>query len=548
MKRYSKITTNSSGKQVFYGLVTGRCSTKPQLDKYGPGVQMAQAEEGARHFPKGELKLVPELSIFVQEPASGWNRSRWEAAMDQALQYFHQGKIHVAVFPRVNRETRFLAGSFGKLMEMVRSGLLVYFAQERLLLDPEDTSSIQQYTIEAIKAQGFIDTLKRDCLPARADAARKGGIPSGFGRYGGCLGLRYDKQKKCFFHIPGLINTAHEILARYLSGESASSICKSLQSRGVVSAGGGPFHRSAVNRVLRHARVYAGVLTWDGIQIRGKVNPIVSEAQAERILERLKWNKERSLGFGKRKWLTGRVICGICGRHYSLDARKGCYCGANDPRSPTHCDSPKATWKQLQSEVLELVSQTLLDPWRLVFTVVEQRQRWELQQEELAKKRQAMETSLDEFNKRRRLLSFQHEHQGLTDDEYLSRLRSLEREEASTLDTINRLSEFEEPPMDLAGFEAGMGIRSVDDAWVFFLFCSALQKAMGPLLVSQDDEHKGQLAETLDLKAVVYAGHDSAESFRLEVLMRLPLEEDSCEFLSKAEKVRVSSSMVTPTS
>ncbi|NVM21757.1 MAG: hypothetical protein HWN68_08255, partial [Desulfobacterales bacterium] len=167
---------------LFYGLVTGRCSSKPQVDKYGPGVQIAQAGEGAKHFPKGELKLLPELSIFIQEPASGWVRKRWEDAMDNILELFRQGKIQVVVFPRVNRETRFLAGSFGKLMEMVRSGLLVYFAQERLLLDPEDTQSIQAYTIEAIKAQGFIDALKRDCLPARADAAERGEIPSGFGR------------------------------------------------------------------------------------------------------------------------------------------------------------------------------------------------------------------------------------------------------------------------------------------------------------------------------------------------------------------------------
>ncbi|MBA7481030.1 hypothetical protein ES707_16498 [subsurface metagenome] len=549
MSYHHQLITNPPEKQtLFYGLVTGRCSSKPQLDKYGPSVQMAQAEEGTKHFPKGELKLLPELSIFVQEPASGWNRRRWELAMDQILQYFHDGKIQVLVFPRVNRETRFMAGSFGKLIEMTRVGLLVYFAQEHLLLDPADTHSIQEYTIEAIKAQGFIDALKRDCLPARADAARRGDIPSGFGRYGGCLGLRYDKQAKRFFHIPGLIDTAHEILVRYLSGESASSITKTLQSRGAMSAAGGPFHRSAVNRVLRHARVYAGVVTWDGIEIRGKVDPIISEAQADQILERLRWNKEKSLGFGKRKWLTGRVVCGVCGRRYSLDAKKGCYCGANDPRAPTHCDSPRAGWKQLQDKALELVSHTIFNPWTIVFRVVEQRKRWESQQEELAIKREGIEASLSEFSKRRRLLSFQHEHKGLTDDEYLVRLQSLQREEASVVDTIKRMSELEEPPVDLPGFEAAIGIHSVDDGWGFFQFFFALQKIMGPLIASQSNEDKEKLAEALDLKAVVYPGHDSAEPFRLEVMMRLPLEEDSCQFLSKPQKVTVSSTMVTPMS
>jgi hypothetical protein len=537
-----KDTTNSSGKRVlFYGLVLGRCSTKPQLDKYGPAVQLAQAGEGAKYFPKGELKLLAEFSIFVQEPASGWVRKHWEAAMDQALDYFYQGKIQVVVLPRVNRETRFMAGSFGKLMEMIRAGLLIYFAQERLLLDPEDTHSIQEYTIEAIKAQGFIEALKRDCLPARADAARKGNIPSGFGRYGGYLGLRYDKVHKRFFHIPGLIDTAHEILVRSLNKESSSSITKALQNRGVSSASGGPIHRSTVNRVLAHAKVYAGVITWSGIEIRGKVDPIITKAQAEKVLERLQWNKERSYGFGRRKWLSGRVVSGVCGRKYALDARKGCYCNHNDPRSPTHCDSPKVGWTELQNKVLALVGHTLFNPWTFVFKVLDQGKHWKLRQEELAKKRQDIEVSLREFDRRRRLLSFQHEHHGLTDDEYLSRLQSMQREEASVLDTISRLRELEKPPIDLP-------LKSVDDAWTFFQCFFTLQKVIGPWLTSQTDDDKDKIAETLDLKAVVYPSDDSIERFRLEILMKLPLDEDSCRLISEMEKVKVSPSIVTPSS
>lgn len=543
-RSHAKNSIPKQENQVFYGLVSGRCSTKPQLDKYGPAVQMAQAEEGAKYFPKGELRLLPELSIFVQESASGWNRKRWEAAMNQALQYFHQGKIQVICFPRVDRETRFMAGSFGKLMEMIQAGLLVYFAQEHLLLDPEDTHSIQEYTIEAIKAQGFIDALKKNCLPAREDAAKRGDIPGGFGRYGGCLGLRYDKAQKCFLPIPGLIEIADEILSRGLAGESSSSITTDLQRQGVASVGGGPIHRSTVNRVLAHAKVYAGILTWGGVEIRGKIKPRITEAQAERILARLRWNKEKSYGFGKRKWLTGRVACGTCGRKYNLDAKKGCYCNRNDPRAPTHCDSPRVTWKELQDKVLALVSHTLFNPWTIVFKVLDDRKRWEIQQAELAKKREGMEANLSEFNKSRRLLSFQHEHGGLTDDEYLLRLHRLQREEASVLDTIKRLTELERPPIDLQGFEAGMGIKSIDDAWGFFQFCFWLQKIIESSLSSQSDEFKDKLAEILDLKPVVYPGRDSNERFRLELMMRLPLEEDSCQLISDMEKVVT----LTPTS
>lgn len=533
---FENITTPREKQPHFYGLVIGRCSSKPQLDRYGPTVQLERAEEGARYFPKGELIIIPEISIFVQEPASGWVRRRWEAAMDQVLDHFHQGRIQVVIFPCVDRESRFLAGSVGKLMEMVRSGLMVYFAEERLLLDPKDTSSLQTYWIEALKAQGFIDTLKSNTVPARRAAARRGEIPGGFGRYGGPLGLHYDKKEKRFLQIPGLIESAREILIRYLDGASSRSITLDLQRRGLPSTSGGSFHKSAVNRVLDHAKFYAGIITWKGIEIEGKVDPIITEAQAEQIRERMSWNKEKSYGFGKRKWLTGRVSCGTCGRRYRLDAKKGCYCNANDRCSPTHCDGPRVGWRQLQDKVLGIVGHTLFNPLTIICGVVDREKRGDLQQEELAGKRQSLEARISEFGKRRRLLGFQHEVSGLTDEEYLSRLQSLRREEKSVTDILNRMGELEMPTV---GVEV-LGLNSADGARAFFQFFSVLQGIIGPAMAKISGEAKDNLAETLDLKVVVYPG----DPFSIDVMMKLPIEGESCRLISDINKVKVSPSTV----
>ena len=76
--------------------------------------------------------------------------------------------------------------------------------------------------------------------------------------------------------------------------------------------------RSSVVVVLRHARRYAGIWDWKGYELKDLIPPRISEEQAESILANLQRNRENSYGFGKKKWLTSRVICGVCGRRYNL--------------------------------------------------------------------------------------------------------------------------------------------------------------------------------------------------------------------------------------
>lgn len=103
-----------------------------------------------------------------------------------------------------------------------------------------------------------------------------GNIPSGFGRYGGYLGLCYDKDEKKLVHTDQ-IGTAERILKDYLNGKSSSEITKELQADGVCGLGGNLICRSSVNAVLTHAHVYAGTVFWKEYQLQNKVEPIITE-------------------------------------------------------------------------------------------------------------------------------------------------------------------------------------------------------------------------------------------------------------------------------
>ena len=167
-----------------------RVSSKPQRDKYGPPSQLSDVNESLPSCPFGKTELY--RTIQVQESASGWNRKKWEAIMDVCISEYRQGKAQVLAFPRVDRESRFLASSFSKLLEVIESGMLVWFAQEKLWLDLNNPDSFEQYQKLVLEAQAYIRVLRRTTTRGKEECAKDGKIPSGFGRFS-YWGTRYDK-------------------------------------------------------------------------------------------------------------------------------------------------------------------------------------------------------------------------------------------------------------------------------------------------------------------------------------------------------------------
>ncbi len=518
-------------ERVKKAIVVIRCSSKPQLEKYGPTSQLRDVNESLQYFPKGPVALY--RTIQIQESASGWNRKKWEPTMDECLREYKEGKAQVVIFPRADRESRFLAGSYPKLLEVIKSGMLVYFALERLWLDPNNPDSFEEYQRLVLEAQAYIRVLRRNTTKGKRECAEAGKIPSGLGRYGGYLGLRYDKSKKIVLHIPGQIEVATEILNRVLNGEKSSSrITVDLQNGRVRGIGGNLIQRSAVNRVLAHAKVYAGVIEWNGIEIRGKVeDPVITEEQATIIAKRLERNKELSHGFGRRKPETGRIFCGLCGRRYNLDSRKGCRCNGSDPRNPIKCPAPKLGLKKLVESIYQAVFTTFMDDETLLRRTAELRERWEKETAGIEEKLRDKEERLATFDQRRRLLSFQHESGGLTDDEYVDRLEAIEKEKVDFTGQMAQLSRFtpaEEPPRPE---DVRQALVSTSSVWGNLL-CKVVKAApFIPIALTKGEEQEkklDELYEWLDLKAIVYPGDNGR--FKLDVFVNIPIQrKEACE-------------------
>ncbi|MDP2953161.1 MAG: recombinase family protein, partial [Chloroflexota bacterium] len=149
-----------------------RVSAEDQLRGYGPDVQWF--DDVLPNAPLLGLEVDESLRAIIQESATGWDREQFQEAVRGALRLYKEGKVEALLFPRVDRETRFLFGSFPLLAEVIRAGMEVYFARERLRLDPGDPESVERYLAKATQAQAYVETMRVNTMRAKRRRATQG--------------------------------------------------------------------------------------------------------------------------------------------------------------------------------------------------------------------------------------------------------------------------------------------------------------------------------------------------------------------------------------
>ncbi len=387
-----------------------RVSDRKQANKYGPSAQRAEAYEGGKECTI-PLEFSPAREAFWTETASSWNRKQFNIEMARRLEEFHRGEWDVLVFPRVDRETRFLAGSFEALSQMLRAGVPIYFAKHRLLLRQGDSEAFDTYFDLVKEARAYIKVLKANTAGGRAQAMLAGHIPTGWGPKG-LTG--YDWRDGCF--VKNNVTPAVEFtLRRYLEGYSGTSIMFQLKKEGFLTKEDRPFGQSTVSKVLHHARWYAGVIKYKDKEFRGLIEPIITEEEAERIKERLSRNTNWRTAYGRAHWWTGRVFCGVCQRRVSISKSHGCRCNGRDNRLPEVCTAPCLGFDAFQFALSDALRLTLSHPEAMFEQICQQMDGWEKETAFLAGELRDKKERLAEVDHRLDRLSRQHE-MGILDE------------------------------------------------------------------------------------------------------------------------------------
>ena len=148
-----------------------RVSGQDQLNGYGPDVQWE--DDVLLNAPSLGLETRVEYRRVMQETATGWSRELFEAIVREGLALYHKGEVQAMLFPRVDRETRFVFGSFPLLAEVMRNGMAVFFARDKFRLDPMDPESVERYFSKAIQAQAYVATMRENTMRATRKRAEK---------------------------------------------------------------------------------------------------------------------------------------------------------------------------------------------------------------------------------------------------------------------------------------------------------------------------------------------------------------------------------------
>jgi hypothetical protein len=269
--------------------------------------------------------------------------------------------------------------------------------------------------------------------------------------------------------------------------------------------------RSTVASVLRNARRYAGIWHWGDYELRNLIPARISEEQAENILANLKRNRKKSFGFGKRKWLTSRVICGICGHRYALNTNNGCVCLQSDPMvAQPPCHNIRISWHRLSPVVWETFIDAMTGFDALKLCVRDKRRAWKVQKTKIDRQVKALEEQIRHFEQKRRQYSWQQAEGIISEEELRMAFKQIKSEENLINEQMSRLEQFrrEPAPMDMATF------KKLAEYWPSEI-ASNLGKA--------PDDVKAKFAEMFDLHTTIRPD-GSKNGYHVDLMANIPLE------------------------
>ncbi len=287
-----------------------RESSDPQERKKGLARQRRQIARFAETWPGGPHQVY-EPCPQVIESASQGSRSEWLAAVSRGIELHRQKLIDAFLFPEVDRETRNPLVSVPILRLVLDAGIPVFFAEERLHLNPDNPRSVNQYSDAVAKACAYIDVFVQKTRAGRFDRANEDHLlPSNIKMFGFDI---VDGKKVVNQAQAAALRQAGEIIlregrsgpaAKWLSEQGWRTTHGKLFSPTSLACKGGTFR----NRAL----IGETVVNFEEKQVIIRHDAIFDEATfaaINAVLDGRRLREPRSVAFYA---LTGIASCG-CG-------------------------------------------------------------------------------------------------------------------------------------------------------------------------------------------------------------------------------------------
>lgn len=284
-----------------------RESSDPQERKKGLTRQWRQVN---RFCSSGGHTIAHYAQII--ESASRGCRLEWQQAVEQAIELHHGGEIEAILFPEIDRETRNPTISIPILNLALANGVPVFFAEEKLQLDPQDPDATQTYTDGMARACAYLATMVRKCREGRFDRANEDGkLPSNTKMFGFNIvdGRRVPNQAQA--------EALREAAKIALKDRSWAPAVQWINDRGFRTTVGKPFKTVTLRGLFRNrALIGETVVNFKEKTVPLHHEPILDVATFEALQAML---DERSLRAQRSRStfyaLSGLPFCG-CGEKF----------------------------------------------------------------------------------------------------------------------------------------------------------------------------------------------------------------------------------------
>ncbi|MFC1933666.1 recombinase family protein [Chloroflexota bacterium] len=501
MDESEKATKNAPLQMI--GLT--RSSSQEVADGYGPSIQKSEliADAGSKGYQLDFIRdIIEPATIQLEE------RDLFNGVMAEATTLKKKNRCDGLCFSRCDRLSRRFDAALQIALDCKKNGLALRFVRENQWLKPDDEPlQFILFVLQAFGVHTQTGISMANLYAGRRGAASEGKLSGGAGR--GMLGYTLEGKK---FITNSFINIVDEILDKALSGESINGITRTLQEREVrAPVSNKIITRATVASVLRNARRYAGIWHWGGYELRNLIPARISEEQAERILANLKRNREKSFGFSKGKWLTSRVVCGVCGHRYALNTKSGCVCLRTNPIvAQPPCYNVRISWRRLSFTVWDTFIKAMTGFDALELCVRDKRRAWKAQRAKIEQQVKVLEEQSRHLEQKRRQYSWQQAEGIIGEEELRTAFKQIKSEESVISEQISRLEQFrrEPAPMDMATF------KKLAEFWPAEII-SNLAKAT--------DDVRARFAEMFDLHAIIRPD-GPPDDYHVDLTANIPLE------------------------
>jgi DNA invertase Pin-like site-specific DNA recombinase len=279
----------------------------------------AQREACLRHIREQGWELVDEY-CDRGESARSADRPQLQAMLARIVE---RADVD-AVVHKIDRLARNIEDHFMIRAVLKRCGVGMVSITENI----EETASGRLVEgIHALMAEFYSANLAAEVKKGMAQKAKMGGFPQQ-----APLGYRNVREtiagRKVAMIVPDperapLLQLAFEL---YATGEfTQAHLLEELRSRGLTNKAGRPLTLTGLAWLVRN-KLYAGIVSWNGIETQGSHEPLVTPELFHRVQDLTaargpKGARERR----HRHHLKGLLVCGVCGRHLCLQLSKRKY-------------------------------------------------------------------------------------------------------------------------------------------------------------------------------------------------------------------------------